>query len=290
LLIAPRSLTGYTPASTGRSAHVKSQLTIRERDLRSLLALLDPSRLTAPDEEFPASFMEDLAKLIPCGTASFIISDNVNQYQRVQQVDISEVDPPTDAEEIWQMFWGAYWQEGGCGYPEATGDRETVVRDSDLITQRDKAKTLMGEHDRLFGTRHEVMVSLPPIGHLERRMLLNRKSGRDFSDREVMLLQLLRPHLVAVHARQQVRRSGIPDLTPRQWEIIRLLKAGLSNTQVARNLKVSEATVRKHLENIYRRLDVTSRTAALAKIAPIMDSGGPAYRQDGHLHQVDPVR
>lgn len=43
---------------------------------------------------------------------------------------------------------------------------------------------------------------------------------------------------------------------------------GYSNSDIARELVVSTATVRKHLENIFRRLGVTSRTAAAARAFP----------------------
>jgi DNA-binding NarL/FixJ family response regulator len=42
---------------------------------------------------------------------------------------------------------------------------------------------------------------------------------------------------------------------------------GHTNRQIARDLGVSEGTVRKHLENIYRRLEVQSRTEAIAAMA-----------------------
>jgi DNA-binding NarL/FixJ family response regulator len=45
--------------------------------------------------------------------------------------------------------------------------------------------------------------------------------------------------------------------------ITRLVAAGHTNTQIARRLGISEGTVRTHLENIYRLLQVSSRTAAV---------------------------
>jgi DNA-binding CsgD family transcriptional regulator len=56
-----------------------------------------------------------------------------------------------------------------------------------------------------------------------------------------------------------------PQLTPRQWQLLDLLAAGHTNAQIARRLGVSEGTVRTHLENIYRRLNVTNRTAAVMR-------------------------
>jgi DNA-binding NarL/FixJ family response regulator len=58
---------------------------------------------------------------------------------------------------------------------------------------------------------------------------------------------------------------GIPALTARHWEILRLVAEGLTNRQISRRLGVSEGTVRKHLENIYARLQVSSRAAAVTR-------------------------
>jgi DNA-binding CsgD family transcriptional regulator len=53
-------------------------------------------------------------------------------------------------------------------------------------------------------------------------------------------------------------------LTPREREVLRWLAAGKSTSEIAGKLWVTPATVSKHLHNIYRKLGVTSRTAALA--------------------------
>ena len=79
------------------------------------------------------------------------------------------------------------------------------------------------------------------------------------------LLALLRPHLRQAYFDAERRRSGTPQLTPRQWELLRLLAAGHTNAQIARRLGISEGTVRTHLEHIYRLLQVSSRTAAVAR-------------------------
>ena len=61
--------------------------------------------------------------------------------------------------------------------------------------------------------------------------------------------------------------EGLPaagGLTAREVEVLRRVAAGLSNRDAARALSISEATVRRHLANIYLKLGVGSRTAAAA--------------------------
>jgi DNA-binding NarL/FixJ family response regulator len=52
------------------------------------------------------------------------------------------------------------------------------------------------------------------------------------------------------------------DLTKRELEILQLVAEGHSNSQLARMLWVTEQTVKFHLSNIYRKLDVGNRTEA----------------------------
>ena len=52
------------------------------------------------------------------------------------------------------------------------------------------------------------------------------------------------------------------ELTPREVEILQLVAEGHSNSKLARMLWVTEQTVKFHLSNIYRKLDVANRTEA----------------------------
>jgi DNA-binding NarL/FixJ family response regulator len=58
-------------------------------------------------------------------------------------------------------------------------------------------------------------------------------------------------------------------LTPRQKEILQLLANGLSYEQIAINLFVSKGTVRKHIENLYRKLQVNNKVDAINKLNSI---------------------
>jgi DNA-binding NarL/FixJ family response regulator len=53
-------------------------------------------------------------------------------------------------------------------------------------------------------------------------------------------------------------------LTSREREITRLVSTRLSNKEIAQHLNLSEATVKIHLHNIFRKLRVQNRTALAA--------------------------
>lgn len=65
-------------------------------------------------------------------------------------------------------------------------------------------------------------------------------------------------------AARLVRRSG-PSLTEREVEILGLLATGKSNRELAKQLYVSEATIKSHLAHIYTKLEVDTRAAAVAR-------------------------
>jgi DNA-binding NarL/FixJ family response regulator len=77
-------------------------------------------------------------------------------------------------------------------------------------------------------------------------------------------------HVVYRHKRldqQPGQASGVvmsedSALTSRELEVLRLVAAGSTNSEIARSLWVTEQTVKFHLSNVYRKLDVGNRTEA----------------------------
>lgn len=57
------------------------------------------------------------------------------------------------------------------------------------------------------------------------------------------------------------------NITPRQKEVLECMAEGLSNKQIAYNLGLSEGTVKIHITQLMRTLEVTNRTAAVRKAA-----------------------
>lgn len=67
---------------------------------------------------------------------------------------------------------------------------------------------------------------------------------------------------VAAHTRREAQEESV-DLTDREKEVLALLSKGKTNDAIAEALVLSERTVRFHLSNIYRKLDVSSRAEAI---------------------------
>ena len=61
---------------------------------------------------------------------------------------------------------------------------------------------------------------------------------------------------------EQIERIGI---SKREHEILILISEGLSNQQIADKLFISENTIKKHISNLFLKLDVERRTEAVSK-------------------------
>jgi DNA-binding NarL/FixJ family response regulator len=68
--------------------------------------------------------------------------------------------------------------------------------------------------------------------------------------------------LVARSDPNQVRDVGTADLTPREIEVLVLVREGMANKQIARRLGISERTVKAHLTSCFQRIGVSDRTQA----------------------------
>ncbi len=73
------------------------------------------------------------------------------------------------------------------------------------------------------------------------------------------------------------RRSGVPALTPREWQVLTLTAAGLSHTEIAERLIISVSTVHKHMENVRTRLGVRTAAAAAAVALPHAPNAGASH-------------
>lgn len=263
--------------STAASAYARlmSESDVRTSDIARILEIIESAKAADDTEIFYSGVLRGLAELVPCDDLTFQLMDVPRRSCRtltlaageIETVD-NDADEDPDPEDT-ARFWAAYWMPGGCSGGDSP-DYTRVQRTSDRFGDREYRSYPMGKVMADWGMRHEMLAAMQPFGILDRRLLLFRSSGPDFTDREVSIVKLIRPHLAELHVRRQHELDGAPELTPRQWEVLRRVSLGASNAQIARMLGLSEATVRKHLENIFLRLHAASRTEAVRKVSGLL--------------------
>ena len=247
-----------------------------DTDVRDLLGVFEQCEHAVSDDIFYADVLIGLRELIPCDDISFQLMDVADQRIRLLLVSddgVRREEAVGMTDELHRLFWQEFWEEDGCAGPLASGDYSTMFHRAQAWSARAWANTPLGSAFVAMGVKDEVRVPMTPLGGTDRRLLLFRNDGGPaFSEREKAMLALARPHLAELHARRDRELRGEPNLTPRQWEVLRRVATGASNTQIARALGLSEATVRKHLENVFVRLDVQSRTEAVASVLAFLDA------------------
>lgn len=115
---------------------------------------------------------------------------------------------------------------------------------------------------RPFRIEHQMRLFLAaPAGMSRVLSFSRRRADGDFSERDRTLLELLGPFLSTIYA-----QNGRASLSTREAEILRWVARGKTNREIASILSVSPHTIRKHLEHAYEKLDVHTRTAAIAQL------------------------
>ncbi|KMY53851.1 hypothetical protein AC623_07595 [Bacillus sp. FJAT-27231] len=100
---------------------------------------------------------------------------------------------------------------------------------------------------------------------------LRYKDEELFNLQDTMGMELVARHLsekLASYLNVEVCRDVQEDqrLTEREREILKLVQKGYTNADIANRLFISTNTVKKHLQNLYRKLDVPNRTSLIYKM------------------------
>ncbi len=112
--------------------------------------------------------------------------------------------------------------------------------------------------------------------HVDRHVLVSfvvNRTKRGFSDRERERVEVIRPHLGHLY-RLSARTARNDDsfaeidtpLTARERNVLEWLGAGKTDKDIAAILAISPRTVQKHLQRIYEKLGVETRTAAVMRV------------------------
>jgi DNA-binding CsgD family transcriptional regulator len=240
---------------------------VSERDASALLEIVSDGVSERGMEPFPSIVLSGLARLIPSDVfVGYEEGDFARGFRVIEEVDVVGEDGPATAQSLGDVFREYGWQNPLDGCLRACDDR--VLRLSDHLTARRRRQL---EFDALvwrpLGIHDAIRMWLPAEGTRVRSIYLER-SGKNYTKRDVTLLSLIRSHLIRMRINAEFRRraSGRRGLTPREAEVLGWIARGKQNAEIARLLFISPHTVRKHVENIFEKLGVRTRTAAVAAL------------------------
>ncbi|MGB7448423.1 MAG: helix-turn-helix transcriptional regulator [Ornithinimicrobium sp.] len=245
----------------------------------TLRAVRDLLHLDGPGYALPDALLAQLVDLLEGDEIMFNHVDSTAQTQYFIQhyaADAgSQVLIGTDWLEpgAWTDSWAHYW-DSPCSFPERTGTYHHVQMLTDFYSDRQRRSDPI-----TADCGPQIMLVLPNGQGRTLRLICNRESGRDFTEDDRFLLLLLMPHLERLFRARERQRAGTQVvLTPRQRQLLRQLRLGLTNAQIAHRLGISEGTVRSHLEHLYARLGVTNRMAAVIRAENLADEPPTSMR------------
>jgi len=240
-------------------------------DLRRVVEFMGDLATLETAHPFDEIVLSRLRELIPAVDASYVEIDR-RRHQVVDGRDSTWVEGGFSDE----LYFTYAHQCPQRVHRDRTGD-PSALRVGDLTNERQWHE--LGLYRECFLPLHidhplEIALSAP-VGRERTIALWHEGGGRDFSDRERAILELVRPHLgqrlelAELRRRVTVEAIDGAELTSREREIVGLVAGGKTNAEIAAVLWIAPSTVKKHLENVYEKLGVPGRAAAVARLQDV---------------------
>ena len=220
-------------------------------------------------EEYLGGVLTALQRVVPARWVSLNEMSSAGVHTAI-------VEPELDEE--WYRLFGELGQENPL-YQRylSTGDGR-AYRFTDVTTREElEATRLFQDFYRPLGVNHQIAFTLPGDADRVVAIALSR-NGSDFSDEERDFLNRARPFLIQAYRNAMAYSGQSPGgrsdlveplvasgLTAREAEVMSLVAVGTSTADIATRCELSPRTVQKHLERAFRKLGVTSRSAAAAR-------------------------
>jgi DNA-binding CsgD family transcriptional regulator len=334
--------------------------TLSAGDAERLLRFVADAETIGGDQPFTEDLLVELGRIVEADWVTYCELDRVRKrmLMHVERTGDSFEGSADDE----RVFWELVIEE----HPVCLQHQRGVIdalKISDFMTLAELRRSrLYNEWFRSGGIQHELNVPIPsPLWHTK-TFLFDRAGRRDFTERDRLVLDLLRPQLARLWSSARTRRllrvtlaelgqaseserrgvvfistagdvefasppagrllrdffganggtrlpaelaqwleSGTeplvrrrgarevtvvrsgetlllrerdvgPDLTAREREVLAWVARGKTNTEIAQLLWLAPSTVRKHLENVYAKFGVNTRTAAVARFLGLLDA------------------
>jgi DNA-binding CsgD family transcriptional regulator len=259
----------------------------------ALLDFLLAAVADAGTTPFPADVLAGLRRVARCEAASYW------EWSPLEELEFSlAADDPESILSVWRAYPKVRQDDplpGGAPHGSPLPNREWLGRTlaiSDFISDRQfRSGGLYAEVCKPLGVRAVLKVFLP-TGAATGASFVFGTTRSSFTETDRLTLQRVVPHLAQLRRNALARRTypalldstaaarvRLLRLTPRERVVLARAAAGETNTVIAQALFVSPGTVRKHLEHIYDKLEVRTRTEAAAIYTQervVTQSTGPA--------------
>jgi ATP/maltotriose-dependent transcriptional regulator MalT len=142
-------------------------------------------------------------------------------------------------------------------------------RQTEALDMLERALAL-GHPGRLI----RIFADLPPLARVIQKLRKHRKAHQFVDPKFDAYLQSIIAAMIpsaplSASKGELMLQEGLEPLTKRELFILRLLDKGYTNKEIARELVVTTGTVKVHTKNIYRKLNVNNRQAAVALSKPL---------------------
>jgi DNA-binding CsgD family transcriptional regulator len=242
-------------------------------DLRAVLEFVETAWGLAGERPFTSGTLAALKQLVPCDVVAYCELDRLNQ-RTLEYLDSDDAEGDDGGGE--GPFWDIVDDHPLCHRQVAYADF-SATRLSDVLSRRRfLGSRIYADWFRPAGLVAELEVGIARSRVRTRNFVLDRAEG-DFSVRDRAVLEMTRPHLARIHEAARLRHlvgyrgpEDLDRLSAREAEVLELVAAGLTNAAIAERLWISPGTVKKHLEHIYAKLGVRTRTEAAVRFAPFI--------------------
>lgn len=233
---------------------------VTKADLRSVIDLLHDLASDTSSEIFPRPVIGRLAHLLDAENTGYCDLLATRNWEGHYIRTLPE--PDWFGEALYQWH---HQDPITCGFTRFSNSPSPVAA-SDVLSRRAVARLELYQHTlRPFGFADTAKLFLPAAPGEARFFFFDRRRwGLSARDRE--LLVLLRPHLAIHRERWRPPSRALDALTSREREVLEALADGDTNAQIAKKLWISRHTVRSHVEHIFEKLNVKTRTEAAARV------------------------
>jgi len=268
---------------------------LSSEELNHLLALVEEVHKAKTQKQFRQKLIHGVGPLIQSVSCVWTEFGTELFEDKKAQTKVAEIsDESIDTEKLLSLFNTYAYQHPVIAHVIETGDKKSNAI-SDKLKRSDFNSLELYQHFyRIQGVEDQLS-----IGFVEQEQVKGLSIHRDywgFSQKEHILANRIADctfsyyQALPAEAEDVVKETPVIQInmidfaqfykllqiTQRQAEILNLVARGQSNKQIAAVLKLSEGTVRKHLENCFRRLGVNNRVSAMTESMKLIEENSQA--------------